>query len=114
MCLFCLEVSREVRDLTRVMWSADGTGLFAICGHYINQEFHLCSNHAHITEQIRGYNGRRRDHFTVTNDYLLETSSRYVNAVVLYSPISHCLCDACGIGHVIVIQIQIGERAYQA
>jgi hypothetical protein len=36
------------------MWSADGIGLFAICGHYINEEFQLCSNYAHITEQIRG------------------------------------------------------------
>ena len=74
MCLLCLDVSREVRDLTRVMWSADGIGLFAICGHYINEEVQLCSNYAHITEQIRGHNGRRHDHFTVTNDDFLETS----------------------------------------
>ncbi len=25
------------------LWSADGIGLFAIFGHYINEEFQLCS-----------------------------------------------------------------------
>ena len=41
-------MSRCLRGGTKLslsgdLWSADGIGLFAIFGHYINEEFQLCS-----------------------------------------------------------------------